>query len=440
MAEYLGSCPTGPTGCSNTTTQILGTNHIDGSMVCLDGSGKTCTASTVSPTYYLFFKDETSKKIGYATSITMAGTYAIVSSDIGIGIAEAPALICMDNPSNCTTWALYTEQYNAGTGEQISTTATFPTGWTSPVQLAWNGQTQNNLHHAAVIKVYDQAVARMIAATSGGSAGTLLTTDLAYSLYNPPPLSSSVNNVNGGNPVSMLNPSTGSNAYSVFSVGQTSGSPYQNFNVNYDNSGFSTTGLTIANSGLLSSGAGATGGLIIRTDASAPILFGTGGTERMRIINTGNVGIGTTSPQYLLHVGSASVSGVVSRFQNSAGTCDINPTTTSLSCSSDARLKKNVATMDDQLAKLLGLRPVMFNWNSETATSSAHPGFIAQEVETTFPELVSTDASGYKSIGYSNFVPYLVSGIQALDQKLQALQGSFTNNVTATNLSVCNPG
>jgi hypothetical protein len=163
------------------------------------------------------------------------------------------------------------------------------------------------------------------------------------------------------------------------------------------------------------------------------------GLSLVTVLQNGNVGIGTTSPQYLLHVGSASVSGVVSRFQNSAGTCDINPTTTSVSCSSDVRLKKNVATMDDQLAKLLGLRPVLFNWNSETASSPPHPGFIAQEVETTFPELVSTDAAGYKSIGISNFVPYLVSGMQALDQKIQALQGSFTANATATNLSVYSP-
>ncbi len=157
--------------------------------------------------------------------------------------------------------------------------------------------------------------------------------------------------------------------------------------------------------------------------------------------SNGNVGIGTTSPLYLLHVGSASVaSGTVARFQNANGTCDINPTNAGLQCSSDQRLKQNINTMSDMLQKLLSLNPVFFNWNSEASGTPEHPGFIAQQVETVFPELVSTDGSGLKSIGYSNFIPYLVSAIQSQQKEILALQGSLIANATTSNLTVYNPG
>src|SRR5262249_44104738 len=39
-------------------------------------------------------------------------------------------------------------------------------------------------------------------------------------------------------------------------------------------------------------------------------------------------------------------------------------------------------------------------------------GFLAQEVEGVLPELVHTDAQGYKSVAYINLVPLLVEAIK----------------------------
>jgi hypothetical protein len=158
------------------------------------------------------------------------------------------------------------------------------------------------------------------------------------------------------------------------------------------------------------------------------------------VANNGNVGIGTTSPSYLLHVGNSSVSGIVARFQNSNGTCDVNPTTGTLACSSDARLKKNITPMGDDLSQVMALQPVYFNWNGEGNGTAEHPGFIAQQVQQVMPEVVSTDpTSGLLSIGYSDLVPALVSAMQQMQTEITTLQGGLNGNASSSNLTVYVP-
>src|ERR1022692_1322810 len=165
------------------------------------------------------------------------------------------------------------------------------------------------------------------------------------------------------------------------------------------------------------------------------------GTSELMVASSGNVGIGTTSAQYLLQVGSASVaSGTVARFQNANGTCDINPTTNTLACSSDERLKKNITPMTDDLAQVMALQPVYFNWNAENAGTPQHPGFIAQQVQQIMPEVVSTDpATGLLSMGYSGLVPAVVSAMQQMQTEITTLQGGLTGNATTSDLTVYNP-
>jgi hypothetical protein len=54
--------------------------------------------------------------------------------------------------------------------------------------------------------------------------------------------------------------------------------------------------------GYLRGNFGSSSGFYIYNERNAPIRFGTNNIERMRITNTGNVGIGTTEPQYKLDV------------------------------------------------------------------------------------------------------------------------------------------
>ena len=196
------------------------------------------------------------------------------------------------------------------------------------------------------------------------------------------------------------------------------------------NSGVQNIAAFIGNSG---GGAFAVGSDYVNTSSST--------VPNNGMIVQGNVGIGTTSPQYLLQVGSASIaSGTVARFQNANGTCDINPTTNTLACSSDERLKKNITPMTDDLAKVMDLQPVYFNWNAEDAGSPEHPGFIAQQVQQVMPEVVSADpTTGLLSIGYSDLVPAVVGAMQQMQAEITTLQGSLTGNATTSNLTVYDP-
>ena len=144
---------------------------------------------------------------------------------------------------------------------------------------------------------------------------------------------------------------------------------------------------------------------------------------RMTIDEDGKVGIGTTSPSQLLHV-SRSDDGVVARFTDSNGDCDINPTNTALICASDIRLKENVVTLEGSLDKILSLRGVSYNWISDE-TKTGKIGFIGQEIETVFPELVSINENGYMGVSYAGFTPVLVQAIKELDEKVVQLDSSL---------------
>ena len=86
------------------------------------------------------------------------------------------------------------------------------------------------------------------------------------------------------------------------------------------------------------------------------------------------------------------------------------------SCSSDARMKKEVATISekrDVLDALSKLRGVTFSWDTSNVRAANMPdgqdmGMIAQEVEEVFPEIVHTDKDGYKSLDYPKLVAFLI--------------------------------
>ncbi|WP_425290911.1 tail fiber domain-containing protein [Spirosoma linguale] len=127
---------------------------------------------------------------------------------------------------------------------------------------------------------------------------------------------------------------------------------------------------------------------------------------------SGNVGIGTSAPSQKLHVvGNILASGTITP--------------------SDARFKENVATLNGSLAKLTQLRGVSYTHKAEFIkvrglSAGKQIGFIAQELEKTFPEFVVTSADGYKAVDYARLTPVLVESLKEVNAKLQAQDAKMT--------------
>ncbi|NIA28741.1 MAG: hypothetical protein GWP06_02365 [Actinobacteria bacterium] len=127
------------------------------------------------------------------------------------------------------------------------------------------------------------------------------------------------------------------------------------------------------------------------------------------ITDSGRVGIGKSNPHYALDV-----EGTI-RGEN------VSP--------SDVRLKKDIIAIDNALERVVSLRGVNFRWRSGKKENDLQIGLIAQEVEAVFPEAVSTDEDGYKSIAYDKLVAPLIEAIKELKiendklrQRIEALE------------------
>ena len=94
------------------------------------------------------------------------------------------------------------------------------------------------------------------------------------------------------------NPSTGTSAYAGLALGNNSSS--NGGGIVLFGSNWTTSALYNANGTYVYSNL--SGGVVIASEAAAPIVFGTSNTERMRILSGGNVGIGTTLPATMLEV------------------------------------------------------------------------------------------------------------------------------------------
>ena len=143
------------------------------------------------------------------------------------------------------------------------------------------------------------------------------------------------------------------------------------------------------------------------------IVMRTAGTERLRIDNVGNVGIGTSAPTVRLQVSGDIIAN-------------------SIAGSSDARFKTNVTPIVNPLQKVLALRGVNFDWKTtefpaRSFSENRSLGFIAQEVEKVLPEVVQTEknAEGYKSVQYDKIVALLVEAIKDQQKQIDSLKAEL---------------
>jgi len=97
---------------------------------------------------------------------------------------------------------------------------------------------------------------------------------------------------------------------------------------------------------------------------------------------------------------------------------------------SDRTLKKEIATLEHALDKVISLRGVSYTWDTDNpdagcSDESLQIGIIAQEVEGVFPELVTQNADGYKGVSYGKFSAVLIEAIKEqqlmIDQQQQVI-------------------
>ncbi len=151
---------------------------------------------------------------------------------------------------------------------------------------------------------------------------------------------------------------------------------------------------------------------------------GTGTQGTIQLLN-GNVGIGTSAPSSKLEVcGNTRI----------IGTLNVSSTVTSssgITCPSDIRYKKNIVPLDNPIEKLMQVNAVQYNWRKEefpnmNFNDKPQTGFIAQELEKVFPEMVFTDEAGYKSVDYSRLTPLLVETIKEQQKEIKAISARLT--------------
>lgn len=121
----------------------------------------------------------------------------------------------------------------------------------------------------------------------------------------------------------------------------------------------------------------------------------------------GNVGIGTVTANYKLHV-------IGSIFA-----------TDSIVSLSDQSVKTNVTTIRDALNLVNSLRGVRYN---RIDTGQQQIGMIAQEVNDVVPEVVSVSPTGM-AVSYGNLVGVLIEALKELQIRVEVLERLQTSTL-----------
>jgi hypothetical protein len=185
-------------------------------------------------------------------------------------------------------------------------------------------------------------------------------------------------------------------------------------------------------------------------------------TEQMRIDSSGNLLVGTTtvnvgtatgfrcvtnsggSQNDRAELGSAtSTNSTIGWSMYSTGASayrfyvgyggTVYATTTTISAISDIRFKENVRDLDAGLEKIMALKPRLYDWKEGKGANIKNArGFIAQEFEEVFPDLIDEWADPapegedhYKSVR-ADLIPVLVKAIQEMKAIIDTQASTIT--------------
>jgi len=178
-------------------------------------------------------------------------------------------------------------------------------------------------------------------------------------------------------------------------------------------------------------------GLYLQNNSDDDIVLANGG---------GLVGVAETSPRATLHIKEVGTSTAL-MIENNSNSSDwsmgisvndllfyfnntfkasVNDVNGAWVQTSDRRLKKEI-TYDNRsvLPNLLSLRPASYKYIDNKADDPKSYGFIAQEVQELFPELVIKSDEDYLAISYSEFSVLAIKAIQEQQAIIETMESKY---------------
>jgi hypothetical protein len=149
-------------------------------------------------------------------------------------------------------------------------------------------------------------------------------------------------------------------------------------------------------------------GVNIVSGGAGRLYFTTGNSgtqvERMRINETGNVGINTSNISYRLHViGDIFASSDIIAY-------------------SDSNVKTDLQRITNAVDKLDTINGYTYKRKDLPEDTKRYAGLIAQEVQGILPEVVHTDDQGKLSIAYGNMASIIVEAIKELKKEIKEIK------------------
>jgi hypothetical protein len=149
--------------------------------------------------------------------------------------------------------------------------------------------------------------------------------------------------------------------------------------------------------------------------------------KNITLVSSGDVGIGTKIPQAKLHV------------TGNIKSLSMQPLI-GVQIASSTLFRENVVKIDNPLEKIKRISAYKYNLSDDAfkgdSTSGSIPpytqpliGFLGQEVERAFPELVSRPDSidNYYKVNYTGMIPVLVEAIKEQQTQIEGLQTQITD-------------